>query len=182
MATNKTCLGKLVTNIRVNCGIPQHGIEEMLIADFEDINTIVEDGNEVSEITFGGVSGSGAPILVETFKLTAQVVEALRSLDGGSALQQTVNFTVYDKKKYGSIISAFMNKRLLIIAKHREVGLYKVYGARCGLEIVASDIDSNDAGGYAKLSFTTPEGAQGESSLSISSGLYESYKALVPIN
>ena len=182
MATNKTCLGKLVTNIRVNCGIPQHGIEEMLVADFEDINTIVEDGNEVSEITFGSVSGSGSPILVETFKLTAQVVEALRSLDGGSALQQTVNFTVYDKKKYGSIISAFMNKRLLIIAKHREVGLYKVYGARCGLEIVASDIDSNDAGGYAKISLSTPEGAQGEMSLTTTSNIYNTIKSKMSSN
>ena len=178
MATNKTCLGKLVTNIRVNCGVPQHGIEEMLLADFGDINSIVDDSEKVNSIAFG----DGTPILIETYKMSAQAVEALRALDGGAALQQTVSFTIYDKQKTGSIISRLMNKRVLIIAKYKELGLYRVFGARCGLEIASSDIDSNDAGGYAKLSFATPEGAQGESSLTIAASLYNSYKSLIPSN
>ena len=180
MATNKTCLGRLTENIRVICSVPQHGIAEMLLADMADVDVIVDDGNEVSEITFGGMGGTGKPVLVETYKLTAQAVEALRALDGGAALQQTISFTIYDKNKFGSIVSTLMNKRFIVLAKFKEVGLYKVYGAHCGLEIASSDSDSNDAGGFFKVSITTPEGAQGEASLAISAALYEKCKALIP--
>ena len=54
MAANKTCLGKMVTNIRVNCGIPQHGIEEFLLVDVEDINEITVTAFAVSAFTLAG--------------------------------------------------------------------------------------------------------------------------------
>ena len=178
MATNKTCLGKLVTNIRVGCGIPQHGIKEFLLFDVEDISEITVTNYEVSTIAMLG----GAPILVEAYKMTSQVTESLQSLDGSAAMKQTVLFNIYDKKKYAELISGLANRRFVALAKHRELGLYKVYGAYCGLEIASADIDSNDAGGYAKISLSTPEGAQGEMSLTTTDGVYDALKSLIPSN
>ena len=44
----------MVTNIRVNCGIPQHGIEEFLLVDVEEIyqaNTKDQDQSQVDQNT-----------------------------------------------------------------------------------------------------------------------------------
>ena len=62
----------MVTNIRVNCGIPQHGIEEFLLVDVEDINEITVTAYAVSAFTLAGVP---KPILVEAYKMTSQVTE-----------------------------------------------------------------------------------------------------------
>lgn len=179
MATNKTCLGKMVTNIRVNCGIPQHGIEEFLLVDVEDINKI--DTTDYVVTTFQTASGTN-PILVEAYKMTSQVTESLQGLDGSAAMKQTVLFNIFDKTKYAELISGLANRRFVALAKHRDVGLYKVYGAYCGLEIASADIDSNDAGGYAKISLSTPEGAQGELSLTTTRAIYDAIKAQIPSN
>ena len=178
MAANKTCLGKIVTNIRVNCGIPQHGIEEFLLFDVEDVAEITVKNYEVSAIAMSG----GVPILVESYKMTSQVTESLQGLDGSAAMKQTVLFTIFDKTKYAELISKLANRRFVALAKHKELGLYKVYGAYCGLEIASADIDSNDAGGYAKISLSTPEGAQGEMSLTTTDGIYNPLKSLIPSN
>ena len=169
----------MVTNIRVNCGIPQHGIDEFLLVDVNDINEIVVTDYAVS--TFTMVS-EPKPILVETFKMTSQVTESLQGLDGSAAMKQTVIFNIFDKTKYAELISGLANLRLVALAKHRETGLYKVYGAYCGLDIASADIDSNDAGGYAKISLSTPEGAQGEMSLTTTGAVYYAVKAQIPSN
>ena len=167
----------MVTNIRVNCGIPQHGIEEFLLVDVEDItDRLVTSSGEVT------VTLEGTPILVESYKMTSQVTESLQSLDGSAAMKQTVIFNIFDKTKYAEIISRLANRRFVVLAKHKELGLYKVYGAYCGLEIASADIDSNDAGGYAKISLSTPEGAQGEMSLTTSIGFYDAIRAQIPSN
>ena len=173
MATNKTCLGKLVTDIRVNCGIPQHGIEEFLLVDVEDIDKITVTDYAVSGFT---LLAERKVTLVETYKMTSQVTESLQSLDGSAALKQTIIFNIFDKKKYAELISGLANRRLVVLAKHRDVGLYQLYGAYGGLEIASPDLDSNDAGGYAKISLSTPEGAQGEMSLTIPQGTYAAVK------
>lgn len=179
MATNKTCLGKLTKNIRVNCGIPQHGIEEFLLVDIEDIKEFTVTGYEATSLSL--VAGRN-PILVEAYKMTSQVTESLQSLDGSAAMKQTVLFNIFDKTKYAELISGLANRRFIALAKHRELGLYKLYGANCGLEIASADIDSNDAGGYAKISLSTPEGAQGEMSLVIQSAFYDAIRAQIPSN
>ena len=138
----------MVTNIRVNCGIPQHGIEEFLLVDVEDIKEFRVTDYEATSLT---LTGTGKSILVETYKMTAQVTESLQSLDGSAAMKQTVIFNIFDKTKYAELISGLANREFVALAKHKEVGLYKVYGAYCGLEIASADIDSNDAGGYAKI-------------------------------
>ena len=159
----------MVSNIRVNCGIPQHGIEEFLLVDVEDINEITVTNYVVTEFpTFANPK----PILVESYKMTSQVTESLQGLDGSAAMKQTVLFNIFDKTKYAELISGLANHRFIVLAKHRELGLYKVYGAYCGLELASADIDSNDAGGYAKISLSTPEGAQGEMSLTIPVSIY----------
>ena len=179
MAANKTCLGKLVSNMRVNCDIPQHGIEEFLLVDVEDIDKITVEAYAVSAFT---LAGSPKPILVESYKMTSQVTESLQGLDGSAAMKQTVLFSIFDKAKYAELISGLANHEFVALAKHREVGLYKVYGAYCGLEIASADIDSNDTGGYAKISLSTPEGAQGEMSLNTTSAIYGAIKAQIPSN
>lgn len=169
----------MVTNIRVTCGIPQHGIEEFLLVDVEDINEIVVTNYVVVDIpTFGEPN----PILVEAYKMTSQVTESLQGLDGSAAMKQTIIFNIFDKARYAELISGLANRRFVALAKHRDVGLYKVYGAYCGLEIASADIDSNDAGGYAKISLSTPEGAQGEMSLTTMSTVYDTFKAKIPSN
>ena len=169
----------MVTNIRVNCGIPQHGIEEFLLVDVEDINKITVTNYVVTDFpTFANPK----PILVETYKMTSQVTESLQSLDGSAALKQTILFNIFDKTKYAELISGLANRRFVALAKHKELGLYKVYGAYCGLDIASADIDSNDAGGYAKISLSTPEGAQGEMSLTTTSAIYGAIKAQIPSN
>lgn len=179
MAANKTCLGKLVTNIRVNCGIPQHGIEEFLLVDVEDINRL--EVTDYSVTDFLMASGSKA-ILVEAYKMTSQVTESLQGLDGSAAMKQTVLFNIFDKTKYAELISGLANRRFVVLAKHKELGLYKMYGTYCGLEIASADIDSNDAGGYAKISLSTPEGAQGEMSLTTTRSVFDSVKTHLPSN
>ena len=169
----------MVTNIRVNCGIPQHGIEEFLLVDVEDVDRINVTGYAVSNFTL--VSG-GNPILVEAYKMTSQVTESLQSLDGSAAMKQTVLFNIFDKTKYAELISGLANRRFVALAKHKDVGLYKVYGAYCGLEIASADIDSNDAGGYAKISLSTPEGAQGEMSLTTTKAIYDAIRAQLVFN
>lgn len=169
----------MVTNIRVNCGIPQHGIEEFLLVDVEDINEITVTNYVVTELpTFANPK----PILVEAYKMTSQVTESLQSLDGSAALKQTILFNIFDKTKYAELISGLANRRFVALAKHKQLGLYKVYGAYCGLELASADIDSNDAGGYAKISLSTPEGAQGEMSLTTTSVIYDTFKVQIPSN
>jgi hypothetical protein len=166
----------MITNIRVNCGIPQHGIEEFLLVDVEDVaDLVVTDYVAV-------IATTGVPILVESYKMTSQVTESLQSLDGSAAMKQTVIFNIFDKTKYAELISGLANRRFVAFAKHRDVGLYKVYGAYCGLELASADIDSNDAGGYAKISLSTPEGAQGEMSLVTTRANYDSIKKEIPSN
>lgn len=180
MATNKTCLGALVNNLTVSCGIPQHGIAQMVIADYADITSWAVDANNanVSSISFN----QGAVMsLVETYKLSAQATEALRTLDAGAALAQTVSFTIYSKGLYGATVSALTNRRILIVAMYKETGLYKVFGLKCGLEMVSADSDSNADGGYFKLSFSTPEGALGESSYTISKSVYDAFLAKINV-
>ena len=167
----------MVTNISVNCGIPQHGIEEFLLVDVEGINKITVTAYGVSAFEFEGV-----PILVEAYKMTSQVTESLQGLDGSAAMKQTVIFNIFDKTKYAELIAGLANNRFVALAKHREVGLYKMYGAYCGLEIASADIDSNDAGGYAKISLSTPEGAQGEMSLTTTRIIYNAVRARRPSN
>ena len=171
----------MVTNIRVNCGIPQHGIEEFLLVDVEDIIGIT-----VSSVTYAvsafTLVDAPKPILVEAYKMTSQVTESLQVLDGSAAMKQTVLFNIYDKTKYAELISGLANHRFVALAKHKELGLYKVYGAYCGLDIASADIDSNDAGGYAKISLSTPEGAQGEMSLTTTSAIYDAILAKRPSN
>ena len=169
----------MVTNIRVNCGIPQHGIEEFLLVDVEDIDAFTVTDYAVPTFILADES---KPILVEAYKMTSQVTESLQSLDGSAAMKQTVLFNIFDKTKYAELISGLANRRFIALAKHRDVGLYKVYGAYCGLEIASADIDSNDAGGYAKISLSTPEGAQGEMSLTITRAIYDAIKAQIPSN
>ena len=169
----------MVTNIRVNCGIPQHGIEEFLLVDVEDINVIDTRGYTLAAFV---LADGSIPILVEAYKMTSQVTESLQSLDGSAAMKQTVIFNIFDKTKYAELISGLANRRFVALAKHRDVGLYKVYGAHCGLEIASADIDSNDAGGYAKISLSTPEGAQGEMSLTAAEAVYGAIKAKIPSN
>lgn len=166
----------MITNIRVNCGIPQHGIEEFLLVDVEDVTDLV-----VTDYV-AVIATTGVPILVESYKMTSQVTESLQSLDGSAAMKQTVIFNIFDKTKYAELISGLANRRFVAFAKHRDVGLYKVYGAYCGLEIASADIDSNDAGGYAKISLSTPEGAQGEMGLVTTRSNYDSIKAEIPSN
>ena len=169
----------MVSNIRVNCGIPQHGIEEFLLVDVEDIISMDTSGYKL--IAIAGADGY-RPILVETYKMTSQVTESLQGLDGSAAMKQTVLFNIFDKTKYAELISGLANRRFVALAKHKELGLYKVYGAYCGLDIASADIDSNDAGGYAKISLSTPEGAQGEMSLTTTSAIYDAIKAQIPSN
>lgn len=170
----------MVTNIRVNCGIPQHGIEEFLLVDVEDIDEITVSSAYV--VAAFKLVGTPKPILVEAYKMTSQVTESLQGLDGSAAMKQTVIFNIFDKTKYAELISGLANRRFVALAKHREVGLFKVYGAYCGLDIASADIDSNDAGGYAKISLSTPEGAQGEMSLTIPSDFYLSIRNKIPSN
>ena len=169
----------MVTNIRVNCGIPQHGIEEFLLVDIEDIDKITVTAYAVSAFT---LVGTPKPILVEAYKMTSQVTESLQGLDGSAAMKQTVLFNIFDKTKYAELISGLANREFVALAKHKDLGLYKVYGAYCGLDIASADIDSNDAGGYAKISLSTPEGAQGEMSLTTTSVVFDSVKTLAPSN
>ena len=169
----------MVTNIRVNCGIPQHGIEEFLLVDVDEVDKIVVTGYAVSGFTVVGVLD---PILVETYKMTSQVTESLQSLDGSAAMKQTILFNIFDKTKYAELISGLANHRFVALAKHKDLGLYKVYGAYCGLELASADIDSNDAGGYAKISLSTPEGAQGEMSLATTRTVYDAIKVRIPSN
>ncbi|WAX10838.1 hypothetical protein BV739P1_00039 [Phocaeicola phage BV739P1] len=169
----------MVTNIRVNCGIPQHGIEEFLLVDVEDIDEITVTNYAVSAFK---TVGTPKPILVEAYKMTSQVTESLQSLDGSAAMKQTILFNIFDKKKYAELISGLANRRFVALAMHKDLGLYKVYGAYCGLELASADIDSNDAGGYAKISLSTPEGAQGEMSLTTASAIYGTLKAQIPSN
>lgn len=169
----------MVTNIRVNCGIPQHGIEEFLLVDVEDIREITVTAYAVSAFA---MTAEPRPILVEAYKMTSQVTESLQGLDGSAAMKQTILFNIFDKTKYAELISGLANRRFVALAKHRDVGLYKVYGAYCGLEIASADIDSNDAGGYAKISLSTPEGAQGEMSLATTRAIYDVVKTQIPSN
>lgn len=169
----------MLTNIRTSCDIPQHGIEQFLLVNVDDISKITVTDYAVSALVLTGVAKS---ILVETYKMTSQVTESLQGLDGSAAMKQTIIFNIFDKTKYAELISGLATRRFVVLAKHREVGLYKVYGAYCGLELASADIDSNDAGGYAKISLSTPEGAQGEMSLTTTSAIYDAILAKRPSN
>lgn len=176
MATNKTCLGALTTNLLVSCKVPQHGIAEMVIVPFEKILsfTVEPTGNQVSAISYPLDTKT---ILVETFKLTAQATESLRVLDCGAGLAQTVTFTIYDKTLYGTTVSGLANRKFFVLAKFKETGLYKIYGVRQGLEMSSADSDSNADGGYFKLALSTPEGSQGEASFTVAKSVYDTLLA-----
>lgn len=171
----KQCLTKLDSNLLHACENTANGVVELLLINKDDI-TGVSWANPISVLTLK----AGAKVsLVEGYRNSIQVVEAVRLLDGGVGMAQTVSFYIYDKMNGAKSVQSLYTGKFTVVARYRELGIYRVFGAYSPLEVTAVDSDSNADGGFWKVTLSTPEGSQGDASQRITQELYTALRAQI---
>lgn len=166
------CISKLNKAILANCENGAAGIEEMVLINSSDVSAVgIAAG--VATITL-----TGAGVLVEGLKKAINATEELKVNDNApTALTQSVIFTVYNKDANAAVIvNTILNGRFLALAKMKETGVYRVYGANYGLESNAVSEDANTNGGYTTITLATPENALGEMRLTLTKAHYDSIR------
>lgn len=164
----KLCLTKLDSNILHVCDAAANGISELLLINSSDVKSVTW-ANPISVLT---LDVAAKVALVEGYRNSIQVTEAVRLLDSGVGMAQTVSFYVYDKKGGAAAIQSLYTGKFTVVAKYRELGLYRVFGVYSPLEVTAVDSDSNTDGGFWKVTLSTPEGSQGDAAQRITPELY----------
>lgn len=167
------CISKLNKAILANCENGAAGIEEMVLINSTDVSAIAVKAGVVT------ITLTGAGVLVEGLKKAINATEELKTNDNApTALTQSVMFTVYNKDSNAAVIvNTILNGRFLAIAKMKESGVYRAYGATYGMESSAVSEDANANGGYTTITLATPENVLGEMRLTLTKAHYDSIRA-----
>ena len=163
------CIKTLNKAITYDCQPGSVGIAEMYLINFDDVTaTVIDPANHMNSIT---LSAGAKTIPVECYKNGAKFTEALKLSDVSAGLDQSIMFTVYDKKLTTStaIMAALLSGRFMAAIKLKDINAAPIIvGAKCGLEISQADTDSSANGGFTTVTIKTPDDARGENRIIMS--------------
>ena len=161
------CLQKISNAIDYDCANGFVGFSQVAMINREDIQSSVIDASKV--VTALNI-GSGVPYRVASQKKGFSVSETVRVNDGApNAYAHEVTVTVYEKEN-PLLFNQLANGDVVFIAKRAKY--CRIYGLFYGLQPTASSMNSNENGGWATFTFTTPEGVLGEDYLTVKDTVY----------
>ena len=161
------CLQKISSAIDYDCANGFVGFSQVAMINKADIQSFVADA---SKVVTGLNIGSGVPYGVASQKKGFSVSETVRVNDGApNAYVHEVTVTVYEKEN-PLLFNQLANGDVVFIAKRAKY--CRIYGLFYGLQPTASSMNSNENGGWATFTFTTPEGVLGEDYLTVKDTVY----------
>ena len=161
------CLQKISSAIDYDCANGFVGFSQVAMINKADIQSFVVDASKV--VTALNI-GSGVPYGVASQKKGFSVSETVRVNDGApNAYVHEVTVTVYEKEN-PLLFNQLANGDVVFIAKRSKY--CRIYGLFYGLQPTASSMNSNENGGWATFTFTTPEGVLGEDYLTVKDTVY----------
>lgn len=161
------CLQKISSAIDYDCANGFVGFSQVAMINKADIQSFVVDASKA--VTALNI-GSGVPYGVASQKKGFSVSETVRVNDGApNAYVHEVTVTVYEKEN-PLLFNQLANGDVVFIAKRSKY--CRVYGLFYGLQPTASSMNSNENGGWATFTFTTPEGVLGEDYLTVKDTVY----------
>ncbi len=163
------CLQKISSAIDYDCANGFVGFSQVAMINKADIQSFsVNSSKAVTAL----IIGSGVPYGVASQKKGFSVSETVRVNDGApNAYVHEVTVTVYEKEN-PLLFNQLANGDVVFIAKRAKY--CRVYGLYYGLQPTASSMNSNENGGWATFTFTTPEGVLGEDYLTVENAVYTS--------
>ena len=169
------CLQKISNAISYDCSNGFVGFSQVAMINKADILSFTVDASKV--VTAWDI-GSGVLYGVASQKKGFSVSETVRVNDGApNAYVHEVTVTVYEKEN-PLLFNQLANGDVVFIAKRSTY--CRIYGLFYGLQPTASTMNSNENGGWATFTFTTPEGVIGEDYLTVKDVLYDTiFKAVV---
>lgn len=161
------CLQKISSAIDYDCANGFVGFSQVAMINKADIQSFVVDASKA--VTALNI-GSGVPYGVASQKKGFSVSETVRVNDGApNAYVHEVTVTVYEKEN-PLLFNQLANGDVVFIAKRAKY--CRIYGLFYGLQPTASSMNSNENGGWATFTFTTPEGVLGEDYLTVKDTVY----------
>ena len=161
------CLQKISSAIDYDCANGFVGFSQVAMINKADIQSFAVDASKA--VTALNI-GSGAPYGVASQKKGFSVSETVRVNDGApNAYVHEVTVTVYEKEN-PLLFNQLANGDVVFIAKRAKY--CRIYGLFYGLQPTASSMNSNENGGWATFTFTTPEGVLGEDYLTVKDTVY----------
>ena len=161
------CLQKISSAIDYDCANGFVGFSQVAMINKADIQSFVVDASKV--VTALNI-GSSVPYGVASQKKGFSVSETVRVNDGApNAYVHEVTVTVYEKEN-PLLFNQLANGNVVFIAKRAKY--CRIYGLFYGLQPTASSMNSNENGGWATFTFTTPEGVLGEDYLTVKDTVY----------
>ena len=161
------CLQKISSAIDYDCANGFVGFSQVAMINKADIQSFVVDASKV--VTALNI-GSSVPYGVASQKKGFSVSETVRVNDGApNAYVHEVTVTVYEKEN-PLLFNQLANGDVVFIAKRAKY--CRIYGLFYGLQPTASSMNSNENGGWATFTFTTPEGVLGEDYLTVKDTVY----------
>lgn len=161
------CLQKISSAIDYDCTSGFVGFSQVAMINKADIQSFSTDGSH-TVITLD--IGSGVPYGVASQKKGFSVSETVRVNDGTlNGFTHEVTVTVYEKEN-PTLFNQLANGDMVFIAKRSK--FCRIYGLYYGLQATASTMNSNENGGWATFTFTTPEGVIGEDYLTVKDTVY----------
>lgn len=161
------CLQKISNAIDYDCSNGFVGFSQVAMINKEDIQSFTADASKT--VTALDI-GSGVPYGVASQKKGFSVSETVRVNEGApNAYVHEVTVTVYEKEN-PILFNQLANGNVVFIAKRSKY--CRIYGLYYGLQPTASSMNSNENGGWATFTFTTPEGVLGEDYLTVKDTVY----------
>ena len=161
------CLQKISSAIDYDCANGFVGFSQVAMINKADIQSFVVGTSKV--VTALNI-GSSVPYGVASQKKGFSVSETVRVNDGApNAYVHEVTVTVYEKEN-PLLFNQLANGDVVFIAKRSKY--CRIYGLFYGLQPTASSMNSNENGGWATFTFTTPEGVLGEDYLTVKDTVY----------
>ena len=161
------CLQKISNAIDYDCANGFVGFSQVAMINKADIQSFVVDASKA--VTALNI-GSSVPYGVASQKKGFSVSETVRVNDGApNAYVHEVTVTVYEKEN-PLLFNQLANGDVVFIAKRSRY--CRIYGLFYGLQPTASSMNSNENGGWATFTFTTPEGVLGEDYLTVKDTVY----------
>ena len=160
------CLQKISSAIDYDCANGFVGFSQVAMINKADIQSFVTSLGAVTALNIG----SGVPYGVASQKKGFSVSETVRVNDGApNSYVHEVTVTVYEKGN-PLLFNQLANGDVVFIAKRSRY--CRIYGLYYGLQPTASSMNSNENGGWATFTFTTPEGVLGEDYLTVKDTVY----------
>ena len=161
------CLQKISNAIDYDCANGFVGFSQVAMINKADIQSFTVDAYKaVATLDIG----SGVPYKITSQKKGFSVSETVRVNDGApNAYVHEVTVTVYEKEN-PLLFNQLANGDVVFIAKRAKY--CRIYGLFYGLQPTASSMNSNENGGWATFTFTTPEGVLGEDYLTVKDTVY----------